>query len=79
MHGKGTLSISRIERGFLFDIGLTPFGWKLIDQGKYVGEWKNGKEHGKGIRFYFCFLSTFSSKPNILLKYLFGVNLLVRE
>jgi len=52
MHGKGTLRISKIERGFLFDIGLTPFGWKLIDQGKYVGEWKNGKEHGKGIRFY---------------------------
>ena len=52
MHGKGTLRISRIGRGFLFDIGLTPFGWELIDQGKYVGEWKNGKEHGKGIRFY---------------------------
>ena len=43
MHGKGTLSISRIERGFLFDIGLTPFCWKLIDQGKYVGEWKDGE------------------------------------
>ena len=43
MHGKGTLSISRIERGFLFDIGLTPFGWKLIDQGNYVGEWKDGE------------------------------------
>jgi len=43
MHGKGTLSISRIERGFLFDIGLTPFGWKLIDQGKYVREWKDGE------------------------------------
>ena len=43
MYGKGTLSISRIERGFLFDIGLTPFGWKLIDQGKYVREWKDGE------------------------------------
>ena len=43
MHGKGTLSISRIERGFLFDIGLTPFGWKLIDQGKNVREWKDGE------------------------------------
>ena len=51
MHGTGTLSISRIFRGYL-SLGLTPFGWKLIDQGKYVGEWKNGKEHGKGIRFY---------------------------
>ena len=50
MHGTGTLSISRIARGYL---GFaSPFGWKLIDQGKYVGEWKNGKKHGKGIRFY---------------------------
>ena len=35
MHGKGTLRISRIFRGFLDNFGLTPFGWKLIDQGKY--------------------------------------------
>ena len=51
MHGKGTLSISRIERGFR-NFCQPPFGWKLIDEGKYVGEWKNGKENGKGIRFY---------------------------
>ena len=50
MHGTGTLSISRIARGYLGFV--SPFGWKLIDEGKYVGEWKNGKEHGKGIRFY---------------------------
>jgi hypothetical protein len=51
MHGKGTLSISKIERGFR-NFCQPPFGWKLIDEGEYVGEWKNGKEHGKGIRFY---------------------------
>ena len=51
MHGKGTLSISRIFRRYM-SLGLVAFGWRLIDQGKYVGEWKNGKEHGKGIRFY---------------------------
>jgi len=51
MHGKGTLNISRIFRGYL-SLGLVAFGWKLIDQGEYVGEWKNGKENGKGIRFY---------------------------
>ena len=45
MHGMGTLRISRIIRGYLF-------GWKLIDEGEYVGEWDNGKENGKGIRFY---------------------------
>ena len=50
MHGKGTLNISRIFRGYL---GFaSSFGWKLINEGEYVGEWKNGKEHGKGIRFY---------------------------
>jgi hypothetical protein len=52
MHGKGTLRISRICRRYLGNLGLAPFGWKLIDQGKYVGEWKKGKEHGKGIRFF---------------------------
>jgi hypothetical protein len=52
MHGTGTLRISRIFRGYLGNLGLAPFGWKLIDQGKYVGEWKKGKEHGKGIRFF---------------------------
>ena len=52
MHGTGALKISRIFRGYLGDLGLAPFGWKLIDQGKYEGEWKKGKEHGKGIRFY---------------------------
>ena len=51
MHGKGTLSISRIERGFR-NFCQPPFGWKLIDDGEYVGEWKDGKENGKGIRFY---------------------------
>jgi len=51
MHGKGTLRISRIFRGYL-SLGLVAFGWKLIDQGKYVGEWKKGKENGKGIRYY---------------------------
>ena len=50
MHGKGTLRISRIERGYLnFAI---PFGWQLIDEGEYKGEWKDGKENGKGIRLY---------------------------
>jgi len=52
MHGKGTLRISRIFRGYLDNLCFSPFGWRLIDQGEYVGEWKNGKEHGKGIRFY---------------------------
>ena len=51
MHGKGTLSISRIFRRYM-SLGLVAFGWRLIDQGEYVGEWKNGKENGKGIRFY---------------------------
>ena len=51
MHGKGTLRISRIERGFR-NFCQPPFGWKLIDEGEYVGEWKYGKENGKGIRFY---------------------------
>jgi len=52
MHGKGTLRISRIFRGYLDNLCFSPFGWRLIDQGEYVGEWKNGKENGKGIRFY---------------------------
>ena len=42
MHGKGTLRISRIVRRYI-SLGLVAFGWRLIDQGKYVGEWKNGK------------------------------------
>ncbi len=40
MHGKGTLRMSRIFRGYLDNFGLTPFGWRLIDQGEYVGELK---------------------------------------
>ena len=50
MHGTGTLRISRIFRGYLRNLGLAPFGWKLIDQGKYEGEWKNGLEHGHGTK-----------------------------
>ncbi len=51
MHGTGTLSISRIKRGYL---GFAnPFGWKLIDEGEYVGEWKNAKKNGQGTYTWF--------------------------
>ena len=52
IHGKGALRIYRIFRGSLGGYDLTPFGWKLIDQGNYEGEWKNGLFHGKGIRIF---------------------------
>ena len=46
MHGTGTLKISRIFSGNMGSYGLAPFpfSWKLIDQGKYVREWKDGED-----------------------------------
>ncbi len=44
------LIAERVDKWY-YSGGYVGHLWKDLG-GKYVGEWKNGKEHGKGIRFY---------------------------